>query len=234
VKQEKIDIENAPLNQFLIQDLVDKRTQGYTDIDRDLTEIIVQSYKGVNKRKLFMNVGGVELRYNKELSTSLYSHYENDETIVVGVHGANDIQLNLVAIKSFLKPNKEIEQVEKFCNKYDEVMKSNKKVFFATHSLGGFMVSHCNVNRGGNPTALMLGAYTPGTTFGVNKNIALNPNFKKVLFKNDWLSNNVLKIKASNNVVVFRPSNFFTLSSINGHSLENFRKKNPGIVDRIF
>ena len=134
----------------------------YTKEDKKLAELIEHAYKDVGSRPRSFKILGKEHKYMQELSSDLYAHYEDDTTILLGIHGASNFELTLDAVKSFLEPDKELDSIKRFCDKHLELRKSKKEVFMVGHSLGALMIADCEVSNPNNKIfGLVFGPYFP-------------------------------------------------------------------------
>lgn len=208
---------NTALNDLIF------RTSTFTPFMREVIEVIEQSYHP-EKRPDKLSLGGLdELDYKKELSTGLYSHYENDKTILLSVHGADDIKLNKLAINQFINPNMLVDDIQQFCNKYAKVRLNKKEVYIVGHSMAYWLTASCSeFFNDRNVKGLFASGFSPNSTSAQIFGIAKSPKVKKLLFTNDWLATNTLKVPGVTNVMVFKPYDAF--SNLNGHSINVYRK----------
>lgn len=203
----------------------------YDDTLLFLARVIFQSYNSPSSRKSKLTFDNTILTYKPEKSNNLYCHYENDDMILVGIHGADDIRLNITAIGVFLSENILLSAVRDICSKYDELIKEDKPVFIAAHSLGAYSVVECSLRHSKKIKSFLYAPYTPRTFGRVHTEIRQATHFKKILYSNDWLARNMLQGKNPlRDTLVFQPSikNF-----INTHGISTYLK-NPNIVNRDF
>jgi hypothetical protein len=75
----------------------------YTNIHRDFARLVIITYKDEDKRPRTFTLDGEQFKYRNEKSSELWAWYENKDIILVGVHGADDLKLNSIAIGQFNK-----------------------------------------------------------------------------------------------------------------------------------
>ncbi len=172
------------------------------------------------KRPKTVKVAGDTLNYNKEKSTGIYAHYENENIVIVSAHGVNSVSLLNLAVGQFFTVNTEQGEVKNFCKKYDELIKEERKVYLIGHSLGTFMILSCSANYKKKINSFLFAPYIPRTTGKVIKE-ARQPHHKKIMFANDFVGVKLIngKIKPSN-TIVFQPTTF--LSKWNFHKISVF------------
>ena len=190
---------------------------------RQIIEIIQHSYTNPDSRPEQITLEGETLDYKPSLSTGLYAHYENDKTLILSIHGADDLRLNRLAISQFINPNLLDDDIQEFCAKYSQVRRVAKDVFLFGHSLAYWLTASCREFSGDmNVKGMFIGGYTPNSTSPQSISIASAARVKKLLFENDFLANKTLETPAPRNVLVFRP--YDTFSRLNGHSINTYRK----------
>lgn len=189
-----------------------------TPIAKEIFDVIGFSYD--KNRPKTITVNGIDLEYKPNISSELYAHFENENTIILSIHGASDLKLNKLAITQFLNANQEDQDVVNFCKKIDSITNTEKTIFLVAHSLGGWLIYSCNdIHTNPNVKGIIVGGYMPNANSRQAQN-ATNPNFKKLFFLNDWLSSKHLDIPNIKNILVFKPKTIF--SKLNGHSVANY------------
>ena len=185
-----------------------------------LAKITQLSYKGRNSRPKTVRFINSDFQYFKELSTDLFSHYENDNTVIVSIHGADDVKLNVLAIKQFFKTTTNSQ----VCSKLRTLKNSNKKVYVTCHSLGCYLTATCYKQLGYDYPTVMFGPFIPKID-STTKYLASNPNIKKILYQQDLFAKELLNIKERRNVVVYSNNDLvFRTTTNGGHSIANFTK----------
>lgn len=189
----------------------------YTDMDLFVAQVIEQSYRTERKEE----IGG--LIYRKDLSTPLWAHYSNKERVVIGIHGADDIELNILAIRKFIDPSSTSDILNEVCDMLNDLLDDERDIIVAGHSVGGYAINNCLSERDYPYSFISFGSYTPQ----INPEWS-NNKVRKHLYKTDWLANNLLK--ADNNCLVYDSK------GVNTHGLflylnkkkmnKNFVKKN--------
>lgn len=177
----------------------------FTSTDLLVAKVIREGYK--RKENRIKTIKGMMYKNNK--STSLYAHYEDNKRIIVGIHGADDVKLNILAIKKFIKIKDDDKIVKRVCRKLDSLLDSNKEIIIGGHSIGGYMINSCLENKDYPFKFISYGSYTPR----IKRKWSMN-KVRKHLYKTDWLSNKLLE--RENNVLVYDSN------GINTHGLFNF------------
>lgn len=183
--------------------------------------LVQEAYKDKDKRRRKFILAGNEHNYIKENSTQLWCWYEDEKVILLGIHGADDWKLNIVAINQFINPDKVDKEIKNFCKIREKLLNTNKAIFIGAHSLGTWIVSSCELEEQSNIEAVMFGLYVPRADSPKAQIMASNKNFKKIFYDNDWFANNILKINNLINTIVLTPRTF-SKSFLNGHSISNF------------
>ncbi len=183
----------------------------YTEVDLLMAQMISESYKNPNHRQRDFVYKNETFVYHREKSNSLYAHYEGRYNIFVAIHGADDLALNVTALRFALNINAQDDIINQFCDKYEELTKSNKNVILGGHSIGGFAINKCMERSNVKLQAITYGAFHPKleSDWGARK-------VRKHLYINDWLSNNVLNHSQQYDTHTYRPSG---LALFNGHAL---------------
>lgn len=166
--------------------------------DKLFARLLQITYK--KRRPQFVNYKGDKfLEYKPNKSTELYAHYEDNKNIIVSYHGVNSIRSALKGVRDVFLSSKVFKNA---CKKYEKTLDTNKNVWFLGHSLGASILQNCYYNiKKHNQIVTFAG-------FSNIKNIkryAKNKDFRKILFKNDPVSNGILKIKGRKNVKVLTP-----------------------------
>lgn len=195
-----------------------------TPLLRDLANFVRGSYQSADKRPVARTLLGENLLYMRNKSNQLWSHYENEEVIIVSIHGANTLELNFSSIFAFLLPSQEQKITKDFCNKYNELINETKKVFLIGHSLGNFMIASCSLRVNKSLPTVMFAPYVPNHLSAVNRHIGTNPKFKKIFYKQDFFAKNILRMGSQvKNVLLFSNKNvIFNVKTRAGHSISLF------------
>ena len=208
-----------------------------TQLIKELASLVLGSYTSKKSRPKFRKLLGVPLMYEIEKSNELYSHYENKDVIIVSIHGANTIELNLTSIIGFLAPNIISIETERFCGKYVELLNvKDKKVFLVGHSLGNFMIASCSLKHGKSLTSIMFAPYVPSEKSKVGHHLGTNPKFKKLFYKQDFFANNLIKISNQlKNTLLFSNGNIIAnIKHRKNHAIKLFNQDiNKDFVKRI-
>lgn len=187
-----------------------------------LSKAIGEAYKSKDSRKKEISFDNFKLDYMKDKSNDLFAHYENEEMVLVAIHGASALEQQLAAISKFLSPFSQNKVINSFCKKYDELVKEDKKVFLTGHSLGAFAIAECSRGKKKFPT-VMFAPYVPHPIGKIKDTIKSEKLFQKVFFTNDKFANNlILSLGKLNNAIVFKPNT--VLQTFNSHALFTFTK----------
>lgn len=209
--------EDSKLNTNLINWI--DNGDSITSVTKEIFNVIQFSYDA--QRPSTITVDGVSLDYKPDISTNLYAHFENDDTIILSIHGAADLKTGFLAISQFFNPNEEDQDVINFCKKFDEIKDTEKQIFLVAHSLGGWLIYSCpNIFLNRNVRGVIVAGYMPREKTSQGQRAASN-QFKKVLFNNDFLSNKTLKIPGLRNLIEMKP--YSAKSTIDGHRMVIFR-----------
>ena len=189
----------------------------YTRVDQFMANVIKQAYIGKHKRLKKMNFENLNLKYNKRSSSNLWAQYENKNNIVLGIHGADNLKLNLLGIKLLIDMYIDSKILNRICKKIIKISKNKKNVIIAGHSLGGFAINIC-LKNGHKLTKNLIsfGSYTPKID-----NSFSNNQVRKHLFMNDIFAKKLLLGDKLNNMFVYKNERL-----INSHSLSNFLRYN--------
>jgi hypothetical protein len=145
--------------------------------------------------------------------------YENKDIILVGVHGADDLKLNSIAIGQFLDTERSESEISKFCSIHKELINSPKSVFISAHSLGTWIVSSCEIlNPNNKIEGIFFGSYFVNQKSPKSDFMATTSRYKKIFYDNDWFANGLLKMPELNNAIILTPITN-PLSFVNGHSI---------------
>ncbi len=194
----------------------------FNQLTRNVIEIIADSYKSVDSRTQKLTLNGIDLDYKKDLSNSLYSHYENDATIILGIHGVNDFKLTGLAVTQIINPDIANEGIQMFCNKIKSIRNNSKQIYLFSHSLGFWLTASCKESLA-LPfiKGLSISGFAPNSTSPQIKNLGKSRVFKKILFETDWLASRILEVQELHNVLILRPYSAFT--RLNGHSTKSYK-----------
>lgn len=188
---------------------------------RQIFQHIKESYSTPESRPNTIKIGETDFQYFQDLSTGLYGHYENDNAILLFIHGADDRRLNIIAIRQFLKPNTLDDDVQDFCKKYSSIRRTGKRVFLFGHSLAYYLSASCReFFSDSQTTGLFIAGYAPNSVSPIMVGMANEPKVKKLVFNNDWLATNVLETPSQRNVMVFKPYNAKT--RLYGHGIGSY------------
>ena len=155
----------------------------------------------------------------------MYSHYENENLIIVSVHGVNSVEGLLIAVKTFLRASQEQIIADQFCNKYKELMNiKDKKVFLLGHSLGAFMIASCSLKFGKSFPSVLFAPYVPSPRTPISRHLGSNPKFKKIFFKQDPFPANLINMgKRVKNTLMFSNANpIFIARNKSNHAITLF------------
>ncbi len=191
----------------------------YTDVDLLMANIIQQSYQPITKRKNVVNYQDLYLLQQKDKSNDLWAHYEDGGNILVGIHGVNSVESAIIGSKKFINDKAEEDIFKKLDKKYKELLKSNKNVIIAGHSLGGFSINKSYEKQDVKLKAIVFASYQPNN----NKNWASRYNIRKHLYLNDFIASNVMNDADPIDLHIYVPT---TLKlKLNGHTINNFLDK---------
>lgn len=195
----------------------------FNDSLKFLADMSSISYQPIQDRPREVEHLESKLDYQLEKSTDMYAHYENEETIIVAIHGVNDTNLLVTAVvNGFLTPNQELGEVAVFCQKYTELAKETKKVFLVGHSLGAFSIVQCSRSQSVKLKSFLFSPYVPSSSGKYNFTIRNEPNFKKILFSNDWIANKIIDGEGQlRDTMIFRPKE---VGFLNTHGIINYQK----------
>lgn len=191
-----------------------------TPLMKEVFNIIQNSYTNPDQRPSKLTLSGIDLEYKRDKSTGLYSHYENDKTIIVGIHGADDTRLNRIAVTQIINPDINNRDIQEFCDKFREILSTGKELYLFSHSLGFWLTASCkeatNTQR---VKGLSFGGFAPNSTTPQIRGIAASRSFKKILFDNDWLASRILETPEQHNILVLKP--FDTRTRVYSHGIGN-------------
>lgn len=200
-----------------------------TPLMRDVFELISESYYEIDDRPNEITLSNTQLKYNKEESDGLYSQYENEDTLLLTIHGAHDTKLNILAISQFLSPDLLNHDIQEFCKKYSKVRNDKRQIYLFGHSLGHWLTASCREFLNDfNVKGMFVAGYAPNKTSAQIFGITKSPKIKQLVFNNDWLATSILEVPGKRNILVFKPYDAF--SNFNGHSINVYRKS-PEILN---
>jgi endonuclease/exonuclease/phosphatase family metal-dependent hydrolase len=205
----------------------------YNNTHQELARLSNISYEDVDNRPSQFTFQNRKFSYNKSKSTGLYCHYENNIHILLGIHGADNVELNLIALGHFYNNNSLNPLIEDFCIKHAELVNDPREVMLVGHSLGCWIVAHCeNVNPNNDIGGVFFSPYIPDKNSKQSRFIGQTSKFKKILYDNDWIASNILDIPLNSNILVFTPR-VRGQTFINGHSIKHF-DASPSEMNRDF
>jgi len=198
----------------------------YTTSIQDLAKLCKEAYKETNKRQRIFNILGKDHYYDEDRSNGLYCFYENAEVILIGIHGADDFRLSLLAVEQFISPARNAPEIDKFCKLHTELLQDTRPKIVAAHSLGGWVISECESKLLNNHyEGVLFAPYTPTKSGSIVDFMSQTSKFKKIFYDNDFFANNLLEVRELNNAFILTPSTM-PLTFINGHALANFSDSN--------
>lgn len=206
-----------------------KQDKTYSQTLSQMASAMSDGYNTLNNRQSSITINGVKYPYLKEKSSDDWAHYENNDTIIITIHGVKNMEQLLIGARRFLKPKNVSNLFKSFMNKYNEVKDTRKQLILIGHSLGTQMISFAVKSLGGNPLALLIAPYIPKRRDPYSVFIANNPNFKKILFDSDWIGNKIMNMRPVNTLIYV---NFDTtkLRIISGHPVSKFIKNPPSVL----
>ena len=197
----------------------------YTEELKQYAEVLSQSYKTRNERESSVVVDGVNYPYFPDKSTDFYAHYENNNKIIIAIHGAFTVEENIVAIQQSVSVGGENEVIDAFCDKFESLLNETKKVLLLGHSLGCFAIGQCSIRFNTDFDSFLFAPYVPKAFGKYLDKIKSTRRWKKLLYNTDWLANNLVKNESNlANVNLFKNNCFFCFNFLNSHSLENYLK----------
>lgn len=181
-----------------------------------------------------MKINDKEYTYNKLKSNEIWVMYENDETIIIGIHGADNFKLTTLSSKIIFNPNeKQRPQINRFKKFHLELLNSPKNVIIVAHSLGCWLLGTAeNDNKNNKINGIMFAPFIPNFTNSTSNFIASSIKFKKIFYLTDWFASNLLNMSMLNNAIILKPK---LLNNIRykfpiGHSLSIFTSYNVRLV----
>ena len=211
---------NDELRRIILQD------KSYSNTLTQLAKLTQASYNKTNDRPDSVKISNSLFKYKKNISTDEYSHYENEHTIIISVHGADTNEKTIFAIKGFVKPNQKTELYNPILNKYREVLKLKKQIFLLGHSLGAPAITFALKSLGGNGLSCVFAPYVNRIDDDISKFMASNGNIKKIFFDTDWLSTTILKMNPVN-LIVYKNFDPYPMNRMSGHYIYRFVKNPP-------
>tara|TARA_R110000851_G_scaffold227254_2_gene380097 strand:+ start:83 stop:832 length:750 start_codon:yes stop_codon:yes gene_type:complete len=196
-----------------------ENVKGFVKVDLLGIEIIEQAYKNRNSRKKSIKYLGLDLKYINNQSTDLWAHYEDNKNILVAFHGASNIELNILSLKTAVKGKATQESLKKGCEKYTKMVNNKKNVIFFGHSLGGFIINRCQDTQNNPINGIVYGSYQVRR----NDEWATRNNIRKHFYENDFLANTLLKSEKIKNLNVYKKQGKFTIKGTNTHGLFNYK-----------
>lgn len=201
----------------------------YNDVLREYAVIMNNTYKNKNDRPNISIVNNKKFFYKKNKSNNLYSHYENENDIIVSFHGVSNLKELGIGIKRILKPNFESSHFKSACIKYNKVIDTKKNLIMLGHSLGTQMISWCyNNNPKREIVAILFSPYIFDRKDKINRKIIEKTSWKKILVETDYIGNKILKDKKRKNTIIFKIPFLrqLKISKIYGHSMKSYIDKN--------
>lgn len=155
--------------------------------DVELIKIISESYKDENKRIKSLFYNKEILFYNGKNSNWLYSVYEGERQIVIGVRGYNNERIEFVKMKSKSFFNNKRELYDEFKQLFSMLRIDRRDIILAGHSLGAKIIAKLEVETGAKFKGLMLAPYMLGENPIVNDFIRNSQRYKKIFYDTDIL-----------------------------------------------
>ncbi len=200
------------------------------------------TYNKKQSRPESINGLGINFIYDIEKSSDFYSHYESDNLIIVAAHGALTSEEIIQAVGKFLSPSQEQSVISAFCSKYRELKRERKEITLVGHSLGSFAIAECSI-RYGTFKSFLFAPYNPTLFSAATNKMRSSVDMKKILYKEDYLANNLIKSPSRNTLIFSANKGFldrFSFSNIkqgslatlvNSHGISNFTKS-PEILNK--
>lgn len=201
----------------------------YTELLSFLADVIKITYNDKERRPNKLNVFNTELIYNLEKSCCMFSHYETEDFILVGVKGVSNLFTLFIGFGQGLRRDKPTKYVERFCKKYEDLLREDKQVFLIGHSLGAYAITSCSMKYSKKIKSFLFAPYVP-EMFGKVWNEYQKPHLKKIFYRNDPIANK-LYLRPSNlkNALIFKPKSMF----MNTHKISTFQQS-PSVLNQDF
>ena len=193
----------------------------YNNTLRFLADVIDITYKNPEVRPKNIQYQGEELTYIREKSTHIFSHYESDNMILVGVKGVSDVSSLTQAIMEYKLDNSiQTQYVAAVTKKYKELELETKPVYLTGHSLGGYSIVSAASRSSKKFKTFLFAPYLP-SVFGNITNEYMNRTHKKIFFTNDPVPFKLLiNFYRLTNSIVFSPPSRLSET----HSIKNFQQ----------
>ena len=201
----------------------------YNNTHRFLANIISITYNNPENRPPKLFYLGEVIEYKREKSTQIYSHYEGESVIIIGVKGVSDMSSLTQALGEY-KLNNSIQTayVSDVSKKYQSLVNETKEVFFTGHSLGGYSIISSAVRSKKKFKSILFAPYLP-TIFGSIASEYMNPIHKKIFFSNDPVPFKLLmNFWRLTNSLVFNPPSRLAET----HSISNFQQS-PNVLNKL-
>ena len=196
---------------------------------QNFAKLVQEAYK--KRRSRTFTMASNSHIYRPEKSTELWCWYEDENVILIGIHGVNSRETGLLAVRQFFNPDKLEEPIEEFCEVHKELTQTDKDVFIAAHSLGAWILASCQERNGNEDIdGIMFAPYAPSTKGNKIDVMASSSRLKKIFYDNDMVSSNLLKVDNLTNTIILTPR---TIPStfINSHTIDNFADSNLELIN---
>lgn len=201
------------------------KQSSYSDTLLQFASMLWDAYMPIKERRKRFNINGEEVFLRPLQSTQEWSWFENNSVVILAIHGADNNEKTMFALKGFLKPNQETELYTPFLNKYRKALKTQKQVYLIGHSLGGSAVGYA-LKSGGNGLGCVFAPYVNRIDDSVSRYLASSPNIKKLFFDTDWLSTTLMKLNPVN-LIVYKNFDPHPMNIMSGHYIRRFLKNPP-------
>lgn len=198
----------------------------FTNQKQDIVKMIQEAYKEEIKRMPLMKFGNEQLTYNKKKSNFLWTTHENQNFVIVSVHGFDikDINLNLLKLTNdnWFKNQDNNELVKKFANYMKTLDNEPRKVLVNGHSLGCRVIGNAEIiSQNKNTGGYLFSPYAINPVDEVSKFIKTTPRYQLIFYENDPVAQWIILSKDSyTNALVLKPTNLSLL--FNSHSIDTF------------
>ena len=194
--------------------------QNQSDFNQ-LSRIIQETYKNRKMRRTRMPFRNMTLDYQRGMSNNRFSYYTTTGFVLFSIHGADNLSLNITAIKKYINENMITDDVNSICHQYRKVLPElvkNNAIMICAHSLGCYISAEC-MKKTRPYKSVFFAPYIPKKD-GNTSYMMANNDFKKLIYTSDPFAKNGLEIKPQRNLFVFERNNIFFKTSTNGgHSI---------------
>jgi len=191
----------------------------------EMALLMNESYANKNSRKQTITFKNKEYQYNKEKSNDLCAIYESDSSILLLIHGASNAGLTFDALLRFVSSERGSSGLRMVKDALRYVNSQKKKVIVVSHSLGSHLYIQASIRTNISFTHFSFGGFSPSPNNFITKKLASDNKSTKILYVDDSLANNILKVsKNKRKIKKFKSeSTVFNIKTRNGHSLVSFQ-----------